>query len=97
LVVEVEAVAEPVCAGETEDACVVYDVVGHVATPDSDVKDGTVSVACHVVVLGVAVAAAAAAAAAAVVVAVAAVVEQYAHAEKTERQETPSSYVHLLH
>jgi hypothetical protein len=96
LVVEVEAVAEPVCAGETEDACVVYDVVGHVATPDSDVKDGTVSVACHVVVLGVAVAAAAAAAAA-VVVAVAAVVEQYAHAEKTERQETPSSYVHLLH
>ena len=91
-----EAVAEPVCAGETEDACVVYDVVGHVATPDSDVKDGTVSVACHVVVLGVAVAAAAAAAAA-VVVAVAAVVEQYAHAEKTERQETPSSYVHLLH
>jgi len=93
-VVEVEAVAEPVYAGETEDACVVYDVVGHVATPDSDVKDGTVSVACHVVVLGVAVAAAAAAAAA---VAVAAVVEQYAYAEKTERRETPSSYVHLLH
>jgi hypothetical protein len=91
LVVEVEAVAEPVYAGETEDACVVYDVVGHVATPDSDVKDGTVSVACHVVVLGVAVAAAVAA------VAVAAVVEQYAHAEKTERRETLSSYVHLLH
>jgi hypothetical protein len=88
LVVEVEAVAEPVCAGETEDACVVYDVVGHVATPDSDVKDGTVSVACHVVVLVVAVAAA---------VAVAAIVEQYAHAEKAERRETPSSYVHLLH
>ena len=87
-----EAVAEPVYAGETEDACVVYDVVGHVATPDSDVKDGTVSVACHVVVLGVAVAAAAVAA-----VAVAAVVEQYAHAEKTERRETLSSYVHLLH
>ena len=83
-----EAVAEPVYAGETEDACVVYDVVGHVATPDSDVKDGTVSVACHVVVLVVAVAAA---------VAVAAIVEQYAHAEKTERRETPSSYVHLLH
>ena len=49
-----EAVAEPGCAGETENACVVYDVVGHVVTPDLGGEDGMVSVVSHVAVAAVA-------------------------------------------
>jgi hypothetical protein len=83
LVVEVEAVAEPGCAGEAENACVVYDVVGHVATPDLGGEDGMVSVVSHVAVAAVA--------------AVAAIVDDYVNDEQAERLETPSSYVQLLH
>lgn len=92
--VEVEAGVEPECADEKGDANAESDaveVVAHVATRDADVEYETVSVVILVAVLAVAAVAVAAVAIAVVVV------EQYAHVEQVERQETPSSYVRLLH
>lgn len=76
-----EAVAEPGCADVMVAAYAEDDV--HAVMPDVGVKGETVSVAA-VVVLEVALA-------------IAVAVERYAYAEEAERQETPSSYAHLLH
>jgi len=77
----VEAVAEPECADVTVAACAEHDV--YAVMLGVGVKGETVSVAA-VVVLEVALA-------------IGVVVERYAYAEEAERQETPSSYIHLLH
>ena len=79
-----EAVAEPEYVDVTVAACAENDV--YVVMPGVDVegvKGGTVSVAAAVVPE--------------VAVATAVAAERYLYAEEAERQETPSSYTHLLH
>lgn len=76
-----EAVAEPECADVTVAACAEDDV--YAVMPGVGVKGGTVSVAAAVVPE--------------VAVATAVAAERYLYAEEAERQETPSSYTHLLH